>query len=814
MKTRALLPGRGAYSALVLALSLLFVLPAAPIEGQQGNRAVVNQANWDQLERYSSSNLSRFTHTSAVGSNWIHESDSLWYRWQDRDGASWKLVIPRNQRVQPLFDHDHMAELLGRELNDYLESHRLPISNIEFEEDGVHFTFRAQDTNEDNHEFRYNIDTGELARVEEEEEEEEEPEERNWRNMAPDSTAYVFAESHNLFFVEIVEGEDQDPVQLTDDGEPQYSFGNRNPNRQQREREGDNATRVRPSVNWADDSQAFVVTRSDSREVQELFLVNSLSEPRPTLESYRYAMPGEDEVTQVELHVFDRASATLREPDLARWRDQRYFNIHWTNGTSEKLRIVRRARTQRDLELIELDTATDEVRVLIHESVNKGHLQRQNARYLEEDNTGDFIWFSRRTGWGHYYLYSHDGELKNPITRGNWNALSIIEERPEDGLIWVYGVGREQGENPYYRHHYRVSLDGTSITLLDSGEADHRSSLSPSGRYLLNNRQAVDVAPSSVMRDWDGNIIMELEEMDLSELYEFGWQMPETFVVKAADGITDIYGNMWKPFDFDEEKSYPIIAHVYPGPQTEQVRTTFSASNVQQELAQLGFIVIQIGNRGGNPLRSAAYHSYGYFDLRDYGLADKKRGIEELAKRHSWIDVNRVGIYGHSGGGFMSAAALLVPPYNEFFKVAVSSAGNHDNNVYNQNWSEQHHGLTVNEVCETVSNGNGESEEVCTEEFEIHVPANHEVAENLVGNLLLVHGDMDNNVHHAGTMRLARELMRHDKRFDMMIFPGMRHGFGGYSSYFQRMLREYFAEHLLGDYYRASGDARDPNGGS
>jgi len=813
MNTRTHLSGPGALIALPC-LIVMLLLTTAPVEAQ--NRAVINQANWQQLEKFSSSNLSRFTHTSSVGSNWINETDSLWYRWADRDGVRWHLVEPKRNARQPLFDHEHMAEVLATELRDYLEVHDLPISSIEFEEDGVHFTFEAENTAGDEFEFRYNIDTGVLTRVEEEEEEEED-QPRNWRNHSPDSLSFVYAEEHNLYFVEIVDGEEQEAVQLSDDGEQNYSFGSRNPNAGQRQREGENATRVRPSVSWADDSRAFYVTRSDSREVRELFLVNSLSEPRPTLESYRYAMPGEDEVTQVEFFIFDRGRAELRQPDVARWRDQRYFNMHWTNGTSEKLRLVRRARTQRDLELIEIDTATDEIRVLIHESVNKGHLQRQNARYLEEDNAGDFIWFSRRTGWGHYYLYDHEGELKNPITRGNWNALSIVEEKPEDGLLWVYGVGREEGENPYYRHYYRVPLDGSSITLLDSGEADHRSSLSPSGRFLLNNRQAVDLAPSSVIRDWDGNVLMELEEMDLSELYEFGWKMPETFKVKAADGVTDIYGNIWKPFDFDPEQSYPIIAHVYPGPQTEQVRTTFSASNVQQELAQLGFIVIQIGNRGGNPLRSAAYHSYGYFDLRDYGLADKRAGIQELAKRHSWIDVNRVGIYGHSGGGFMSAAALLVPPYNDFFKVAVSSAGNHDNNVYNQNWSEQHHGLAVEEVCEEVevSNGNGgRVEEVCTEQFEIHVPANHEVAENLKGNLLLVHGDMDNNVHHAGTMRLARELIRNDKRFDMMIFPGMRHGFGGYSSYFQRMLREYFAEHLIGDYYRANADATDlGNGG-
>jgi dipeptidyl aminopeptidase/acylaminoacyl peptidase len=264
---------------------------------------------------------------------------------------------------------------------------------------------------------------------------------------------------------------------------------------------------------------------------------------------------------------------------------------------------------------------------------------------------------------------------------------------------------------------------------------------------------------------------------------------------------------------------------VYPGPQTEQVSLTFGAGGTQQQLAQLGFIVIQIGNRGGNPRRSNAYHSYGYYNLRDYGLADKKAGIEQLAARHPWIDVNRVGIYGHSGGGFMTAAALLQPPYNDFFKVGVSSAGNHDNNVYNQNWSEQHHGLrevadTTRRTTATDQNGqrargardDGDAEARAQDQqqtrFDIKVPANHELAENLKGKLLLVHGDMDNNVHPAGTVRLVNALIKANKRFDFMIMPGKPHGFGDMQPYFTRMMWEYFAEHLLDDYYRDSAAMR------
>jgi dipeptidyl-peptidase-4 len=333
-----------------------------------------------------------------------------------------------------------------------------------------------------------------------------------------------------------------------------------------------------------------------------------------------------------------------------------------------------------------------------------------------------------------------------------------------------------------------------------------------------------------VLRDERGNVLLELETMDLSRLQELGWKMPETFIVKAADGVTDIYGNMWKPFDFDPKKKYPIIANVYPGPQTESVSTTFSANPTQQRLAQLGFIVIQIGNRGGSPRRSNAYQAYSFQNLRDYGLADKKVGIEQLAARHAFIDIDRVGLFGHSGGGFMTAAAMLLPPYNDFFKVGVSSSGNHDNNVYGDYWGEQNHGVrevpvTTNTVASraqaqglrNVGNRTGSGNDaqqtdstasVVATRFDARVPANHELAENLKGKLLLVHGDMDNNVHPAGTIRLVDALIKANKRFDFMIMPGAAHGYGARQDYFQRMMFEYFAEHLLVDYYRVGADIR------
>jgi dipeptidyl-peptidase 4 len=361
------------------------------------------------------------------------------------------------------------------------------------------------------------------------------------------------------------------------------------------------------------------------------------------------------------------------------------------------------------------------------------------------------------------------------------------------------------------------------------------------------------MVPTAVLRDVTGKAVMNLETMDLSRLKEIGWKPPETFHTKAADGVTDIYGNMWKPFDFDSTKKYPIIANVYPGPQTESVNFTFSPSAVPQQLAQLGFIVIQIGNRGGSPQRSQEYQSFGYYNLRDYALADKKSGIEQLAAAHKWIDLDKVGIYGHSGGGFLTAAAMLLPPYNEFFKVGVSESGNHDNNIYNQNWSEQYHGLKVmakaggrGGVVQAGGPTGGQSEgsdaetsgaatttgtrgrgarsnapnpanlvdgsigaDDTTDVFQIHVPTTVDLAPNLKGNLLLETGDMDNNVHPANTIRLVNALIKANKRFDFMLLPGKPHGYGDDTPYTNHLMFEYFSEHLLGDYYRANAAIND-----
>lgn len=837
--------GAGVPRAVTRLTAGIVLLLAPGVAGAQAGPRAQPQANWDLANKFSTQALQRVTYSTTLQPRWIGKTDSLWYNWRNRQGSTFHLVYPPAKVKRPLFDHVKLAAALATAHRKPYEPNNLPFTTLNFTKDHRAIRFTVDSTR-----YEWNLvteqirDLGRPPRGDSLPPDEERTEGQgtgrggggrgggpapDFRNFSPDSTAFVFARDHNLYVVEVGK---PDTVQVTRDGERNYTFGFRDTATVQQQDNDDDEQgggrqggarardpRVRPNVTWSPDSRAFFITRNDSRKVRELYLVNVLAEPRPTLSSYTYAMPGEENVAQVELWTWRRGTPAAQPVNVRKWRDQRLLYVHWTTG-SDRLRFVRRDRPQRELELVEADLGTGATRSILTESVENANLESQAPRYVK--GGGDMIWWSERTGWGHYYLYGHDGTYKRPLTSGTWRADQIAQVDSVGGVIWLSGVGREPGENVYYRHLYRVNADGSGFQLVDAGDGNHAASISPTRRYVVDNVSRVNLPTRAVVRDASGAVVMELEATDVSALQELGWRPPEPFTVKAADGVTDIYGNMWKPFDFDSTRKYPIVAHVYPGPQTESVATTFSAGGVQQQLAQLGFIVIQIGNRGGSPLRSNAYQNFSYYNLRDYALADKKAGIEQLAARHPWIDIERVGIYGHSGGGFLTAAALMLPPYNDFFKVGVSSSGNHDNNIYNQNWSEQYHGLrTVAARADSArarrsatgrSGGPATSADTGfvddTLRYEIRVPTNIELAPNLKGRLLLTTGDMDNNVHPGGTIRLVNALIKANKRFDFMLFPGKAHGYADYQPYFNRMIMEYFAEHLIGDNYRAGAEIR------
>jgi len=811
-----------------LALPICWLLPIPT--GAGAELKPVTQANYKQAFHFSDSFLQQFVYDAALTPHWIGKTDSFWYSYRTSKGTNYWRVDPARRLKAPLFDQAKLAALLSETIHKPMDATQLPLARVTINDAGTSIKFVVEDT-----QYEYELADGKLTKlgkapaappalpgragraitrrmfqeVQQQQSDYDRQQEQlradqgrrgqrsprpatqgrpgDYRVLSPDKKAYVFVQDYNLYLLEAGKPLEtptlpvQQATRLSTDGEPERAFGNMGVYGA-----GMDDGVPPPRAEWSPDAKSFYATRVDGRGVQELFLINSLTLPRPSLEKYKYPVPGEENSRRMELYICDRSAKKLLRV-APHWPAEVYTDIHW-GKTSDELRFTRRDRLWRHGEVCSVNVHTGEVKSLIQEAIENANVTFEPIQYVDPGD--EMICWSERSGWGHFYLYGRDGKFKNPVTSGPFRASRVVAVDSKRRLLFFQGNGREQGENVYYGHLYCVGLDGTGMTLMDPGNADHRSELAPSHMFVVDNCSRVDMTPRSILRDARGQELMQLEQGDLSRLYEVGWKMPERFVVKAADGVTELYGNLWRPFDFDPKKKYPIIAHVYPGPQGEGVTHTFSAVSPDQQLAQLGFIVVQVGHRGGAPNRSKAYASYGYYNLRDYGLADKKVAIEELAARYPSIDIDRVGIFGHSGGGFMSAAAVLQKPYNEFFKAAVASSGNHDNNIYNNGWAERYHGM------KELPAEKGDKDHA---HYQIQVPSNSELAANLKGALLLVHGDLDNNVHPANTMRLVDALIKANKRFDMLIMPGKRHGYGEYQAYFQQRLWDFFADHLLGD---------------
>jgi len=699
--------------------------------------------------------------------------------------------------------------------------------------------------------FEYDMATGKVDLIEDDY---RAPTRPRWPSFSPDRKTVLFARNHNLYMMDaasyaLAEKKADDPkiveVQLTKDGEEHYSFaqsgarGGGEQQQQQQEDQGGAATATEqtdknarvPAIQaiWSKDSSRFAMVRRDQRKVKDLWVINALAQPRPTLETYRYAMPGEPNITVPELMVFNVAGKSMVKIKADKFKDQSISVATaptrgggagargggvatdpdqtppppmWMSESPAKLYITRQSRDLKKVDICLANPDTGDVKVLIEERLNT-YIETKPLRLV--NNQQDLIFWSERTGWGHFYLYdANTGALKNAITAGEFvvTGLDGIDEKPAAAagakpaagvkgttasppVMYFTAVGREPNEDPYYPHFYRVNLDGTGLKLLNPGDANHATSLAESNKYFVDNASRVDEPPASTLYDASGTALLKLETTDVSTLREAGFRFPTPFKVKADDGITDLYGVMYKPFDFDPTKKYPVILYVYPGPQTESVTKTFNPRAYSMTLAQYGFIVIEVGNRGGNPNRSKWYHNYGYGNLRDYGLVDKKVTVEQLARKHPFIDVNRVGMWGHSGGGFMTAAALLV--YPDFFKAGWSESGNHENNIYNNTWSEKHHGITE------VVDKDGKVT------FEYSIEKNSELAKNLKGHLALITGDIDNNVHPANTYRLADALVKANKRFEFYLVPGQRHSFGTSGAWVAAMRADFFCRWLLGD---------------
>ena len=602
---------------------------------------------------------------------------------------------------------------------------------------------------------------------------------------SPDKKYILYAKNHNLYVKGNKElGVDTTEVQLTFDGMQHYSYASKY---------YDFYPDMEMSTNarWCNDSRHVYFVMEDERKLHDFWVINSLSD-KPELVKYKYEFPGDRYVTQYELIVIDVLEKTARKVDIAKWPDQ-YIMVFSSSSKGDLLFVERTKRTWDEVDVCSVNTSTLEVKELIHE-VDKPY-RDVHARSVEVLNDGkDILFRSERTGWGHYYHYDGDGNLKNTITSGPWVSGHIVAIDTLKREIYFYGYGRDPKMDPCYYQLYKSHIDREGVTQITKEDAQHQVHFLKSQRYFIDSFSRVDMEPQTLLKDNTGKVILEFPKPDLAQVYAKGWKKPERFVVKAADNATDLYGVMWKPSNFDPEKKYPIISIVYPGPYYGFVPTNFTLDdNYCTRMAQLGFIVITVGHRGDTPMRGKVYHRYGYNHMRDYPLADDKYAIEQLAQRYSFIDIDKVGIYGHSGGGFMAAAAICT--YPDFYKAAVSCSGNHDNNIFNRGWGECYNG--VREVEKVVKDSLGN--ETKEYEYKFSVKSNAEIAKNLKGHLMLVTGDMDKNVNPAHTYRMAQALIEAGKDFDMLVIPGAGHGYGSADKYFEKKMYRFFAKHLLGD---------------
>ena len=599
----------------------------------------------------------------------------------------------------------------------------------------------------------------------------------------------MFAKGHNLFVKgNKNKGMDTTEVQLTTDGEKYFSYV------EEEDEWSVDTIEMKTLAVWLKDSRKIYALREDTRDVEELFLVDVLATPRPKVKTYKYSMAGDKKLERSVLTVIDVESKEVKNIDVDRWPDQ-YLSVLYTSQDGNRIYFERKNRAFNEQEVCVVDLTTGKVKVLIHK-IDKPFMDYKMANIMFLNDGRDIIYRSERTGWGHYYLYDGEGNFKHAITSGEWVAGPCIEVDTVGRTLYFYALGKDKNIDPYYYTPCRVNIDKPeSLTQLTFDNTNHQIHFSKSFDYFVDICERVDMVPRIVLKNRKGKEIMELSKPDIRRALEMGWKAPERCKVKATDGITDLYGVMWKPFDFDSTKVYPIISSVYPGPFYEYVPTQFRLLHDENtRLAQLGFIVIAVGHRGGTPMRGKFYHTYSHDKLRDYPLADDKYAIEQLADRYSFIDVTRVGIYGHSGGGFMSTAAICT--YPDFYKAAVSSAGNHDNYIYNHWWGETHNGVTEEKkVIKDSVNG------VRTESiFKFNVGTNMELAKHYKGGLLLIHGWMDDNVHPAHTLRMVDALIRENKNFDMIILPTENHGFGGASNiFYEHKMWFHFARILLGD---------------
>jgi dipeptidyl aminopeptidase/acylaminoacyl peptidase len=742
-------------------------------------------------ERFDSQQRNRLVRNGEIVARWLPGRDQCWYRRTEADGSFQFILFDAETGTSgPAFDHSALAAALSSSACQDVPAANLPFSLIDWSSDGCSIFFDAFGKRWQYH-SRHNT-CEELPRIDLE------------AVRSPDGQWSAFVRNHNL----LVKRTDGAELALTTDGVRHFGYATPTEDTGLHLTMSRHRRPVRPRVLWSPCSRYLLTQKVDERSIPAFHLIESDPEDeprRPRLHEYRFSQHGEEYIPTSELLLFDlktgRRQTLELPPGDPRFKDAFILGATWFSQDSKAIYSLQHDRYFKNYELYRAEVNTGNCKLLLTES-SATHYNMNWLFYrplVRTLSSGEIIWHSERSGWGHLYLYGPDGEAIRALTSGDWLVREILHIDEGKRLLYFLGSGREPGRHPYDRYLYKVSLDGSEPEMLTPEDADHcqfapeilqgmegAGLFSPSGRYFVDSFSRPDLPPCHVIKNVDGKVLHS-EQSDISLLVAEPFTYPEPFKVTAADGETALYGTLFKPSDFDESHTYPIVEFIYPGPQSvldsRKFLDLFSGpATDRQAMAEAGFVVIVMDGRG-TPYRSKKFWDESYASMATAGtLDDHVAGLKELASKRPYLDIHRVGITGWSGGGYASARAVMA--YPDFYKVGFAIAGDHDQPRYLSLWADMYNGPDPAPLLET---------------------DNARLAASLSGKLFLVHGEMDDNVPMSQSMRLANALIQAGKDFDMLIVPSANHALSApwegdepqqIVRWLQAKRRRYFTAHL------------------
>ena len=741
---------------------------------QPSDNKVLTASDYQRAEAMLSYNTNTLIDHANVRPVWL-SGDRFWYRILTAQGSEFMLVDPAHKSRKPLFDAQKVAAALSSASGKQYDAFHLPYQNIDVSDDAATVSFSANGKR-----WKMNVSSYQMAQdtfSAKTKGEHKEPE-----VFSPDETKSVFIRDYNLWMRDVATGKE---TGLTTDGVKDFGYATDNAGWKHSDA---------PVVKWSPDGKKIATFQQDQRKVGNMYLVTT-NVGTPHLEQWKYPLPGDSNIAMIHRVIIETDGPKVirlqvaPDPHRASLSDdissagEGLDDVEWTDD-AKQLAFVSTSRDHKEEKFRIADAATGAVREVFEEVVPTQYESGQgkiNWHFLP--NTAEIIWYSERDDWGHLYLFdATTGKLKSQITKGDWVVTQLLKVDEKKRKLYFLADDYNKDENPYFTHLFSIDMNGKNLTQLTPEKGNHQIELLPSEKYLIDAYSQPDVPPVTTLRGLDGKLITTLEKADIARLAATGWKPVTPITVKAHDGKTDLYGLLFLPKNLDSTKHYPVIDYIYPGPQGGSVGSwSFAASRGDNEaLNELGFVVVEIEGTC-NPLRSKSFHDMCYGNMAENTLPDQIAGIQQLVQRYPFMDTSKVGIWGHSGGGFATAAAMF--RYPDFFKVGISESGNHDNRNYEDDWGERYIGLLTKDA-------NGKSN--------YEGQANELYAKNLKGKLLLAHGLMDDNVPPSNTLLVIDALEKANKDYDLIVFPNSHHGYGTFSYYMMRRRWDYFVKNLLG----------------